>query len=747
MDLRSVLNTSDNGDRGPPKAPPTPQQQHQTRPSQSPAQYGYHEYGQPPPHPSPGKPVGQDYPLHVQQQPTTAYPPSPYQNSGPQYAARPSQPHHPHHAGSIHDARSPGGMPAPAQSPYRPMPTQSNAPVGSSGYPFPSTHGSQETASPSQRHHYPPGHYAQQHQGQEPYPHREAVHSSGVYLQQHQVPQTPPISTVTGPSQQYIHQRSQSAQSTPTPTSAHSQQHFGQSHTRGSPVQATRSSVEHRHPSQPPTPLGPPQLTGSRPQPGPPTNFAQPPSPYQHRMASIGNGQQPQSPASVNAPLRRISGPGHQESPAADSHRRSKSFHSREHSLSVSPRTRVASIASISDRILASPVDNEKKSISATQNLTADADHAATPAKRKLDDRNLSPKELEHRETRPPPGELNGGYSGTAELVSSPSVPKRKHRRRSQPPIWAQSAATLGDKMPLSANFVLQKRAHSHLNGKRDSGSKGDRQSRHASPEAARMSMSTASKSAPPTAEPGPQDILGPWEATITGVKPSEEMSKTVADFIFIHVVNNPDIKEIMSRGIQFEIEAKLGTLIDKDTNYRVDRLLDTECILHDNGRVAFKSSMTEAHHKAFNDFLNHVVIQTDPRAPNRRVQVHYKHRKEIDRYFELTPELQNRLPGCVRSRLGSRARNVKARVTYDQKTGEVLNKIVKARVADIDIHMPANPMDCRLSINLEMNWDGPSQELEQLGPIQNDKSSDRQKDRLSYTQGHYQIDLTQALE
>lgn len=124
---------------------------------------------------------------------------------------------------------------------------------------------------------------------------------------------------------------------------------------------------------------------------------------------------------------------------------------------------------------------------------------------------------------------------------------------------------------------------------------------------------------------------------------------------------------------------------------------------------------------------------------------MHYKHRREVDRYFELPPDLQNRLPGCVRSRLGSRVRNAKARVTYDQKTGQVLNKIIKARVADIDIHMPNSPMDCRLSINLEMNWDGPVEELERLGPTQNDKSSERQKDRLSYTQGHYQIDLTQV--
>ncbi|KAG6128956.1 hypothetical protein E4U22_002290, partial [Claviceps purpurea] len=163
---------------------------------------------------------------------------------------------------------------------------------------------------------------------------------------------------------------------------------------------------------------------------------------------------------------------------------------------------------------------------------------------------------------------------------------------------------------------------------------------------------------------------------------------------------------------------------------------------------IATRANMLQAHHKMFNDFLNDAVIKTDPRAPNGacRVQVHYKHRREVDRYFELTQELQNRLPGCIRSRVGSRARTVKARVTYDQKTGEVLNKIVKARVADIDIHMPTNPMDCRISINLEMNWDGPVQELEDLEVAQNDKSSNRQKDRLSYTQGHYQIDLTQVL-
>lgn len=141
------------------------------------------------------------------------------------------------------------------------------------------------------------------------------------------------------------------------------------------------------------------------------------------------------------------------------------------------------------------------------------------------------------------------------------------------------------------------------------------------------------------------------------------------------------------------------------------------------------------------------MVIQTDPRSGNGRVQVQYAHRREIDRFIELPPELQARIPGCMRSRLGSRARSVRVRLTYDQKTKEVLGKIIKARVADIDLHLPSCPMDCRLSVNLEMDWDGPAQELEQLAASQTDRQPDRNKDRLSYTHGPYQIDLTQVTQ
>lgn len=153
-----------------------------------------------------------------------------------------------------------------------------------------------------------------------------------------------------------------------------------------------------------------------------------------------------------------------------------------------------------------------------------------------------------------------------------------------------------------------------------------------------------------------------------------------------------------------------------------------------------------QENHKGFNEFLNDIVVHAHPkRSGGSRVPVEYKHRREIDRFYDLTPEMQNRLPACMRQRFTNNKRP-RVRVTHDQQSKELLGKIVKARVADIDLHMPKSVMDCRLSINLEMAWEGPVEELESLGQGV-ERQPDRNKDRLSYSQGHYQVDLTQVTQ
>ncbi|RDA83379.1 hypothetical protein CP532_4725 [Ophiocordyceps camponoti-leonardi (nom. inval.)] len=722
MDLRSVLNTADNGD---PPSPPSPQHHHRHQQQQQQQKQQQQQQQQQQQHqrlsqsPAAGRPYYREYPHpHPQQHAPGSF--ATQSGGHSQYPSRPApqiqtQPLQP----SFHDGRSPMS----AQSPYRPTTTPGAA------FPFSPAQSAADIKSPSQRHQYPPGPY--QHQISLPQqPRRRDGPPVFTQLQQQQQQQQ---------QQQLIHQHQRSlsahssaSASTSTPASAHPSAPPPPpppSHPHGSsPVTASPDFARQHHPSIVPTWPS----TGS---------FVRPPSPQPQRTAQ----QQSTTPDQFLPTGQRVSSAhAPHDSPVSDAPSgRPLSRPEREHSVSVSPHTRVASLSSNPP----SELDRRPNRIAMT------ADGAVTPAKRKLQDRSMSPHELEHH--RMPPAEANGGRKS-----ASPALAPRKRRvYGAQQPIWAQNARTLAHKALNQGHFVLQKRVHSQMNGSKAEASaappvaaRAERPTIAPSPETPRAqpaptAAAAAAAAAPPPPAPAVEPgLLGPWEASITGVKPYEEISKTVADFIFIHVVNHPDFQEIASRGIQFEIEAKLGTLIDKDTNCRVDRLLDTESVLHDTGRIAFRSSMTEAHHKAFNDFLNQVVIQTDPRAPggNSRVQVLYKHRREVDRFFDLPVDQQGHVPGCMRPRAGTaRGRNVRVRVTYDQKTREVLNKIIKARVADLDLHMPTCPMDCRLSINLEMAWDGATEELEQSGA----GNADRNKDRLSYTQGHYQIDLTQVTQ
>ena len=285
--------------------------------------------------------------------------------------------------------------------------------------------------------------------------------------------------------------------------------------------------------------------------------------------------------------------------------------------MSVSPQTRVPSLPSNADRssfsreapevIAAVPQQPQQQqsqlprpSLAQSQPTTALTmanDGTTTPLKRKLEDRDLSLKELELNVPRPPPGAVNGRtpsdrdeamtQDGDVRMAQTSEVVRRKSKRYSQRPLWARDCSILGDNLPKKDNFVLRKRAPPapQSNG---SVSAKPRGSIHPSPQASRAQVP------PPPPEPTTDDMLGPWEPSIVNVKPLEELAKSISDFLFVQVMCHPDRGEIANRGIQFEIEAKLGVLIDKDTNTRVHRGVDSECILTDSGRTAFKNGLSE---------------------------------------------------------------------------------------------------------------------------------------------------------
>lgn len=610
MDLRGILNDNAPAATTPSKPPPPPPMMPST-PVQTNPRQPFRDYSQT--HPSPGRHMSMDYSL--QQAPPGAYasPPA-YPSAGP-YPTRPAQPP-PLQQISPHDLRSPSitsGGPGP--SPYRQTPTSSLS-ASSGAYPFPPQHPS--TTSPVQQQRYPPqGPYHRDSFPQPSMPGGMTGPPGGVsYMQAGpQVPQTPPVVTPGGHG--YPHQRSQSTHSTSTPTSAHSQHaQYGAPFLQGSPV-AAHHSLPHmeppsRHSSQPPTPVAAPLNRSAQ-----TMSFGQPPSPYQQRLPTATT-YPPHPPSQTSPPQPHPpSLPRHSSSTTAaydpvahEAHRRSQSRGDRDRSLSVSPKTRVPSLPGSASRPGTSVSDHDPRRVSTHPSLTMPSamDHererAVTPAKRKLEDRELRPDELEKREVRPPPFENTNGRSAQIDVAplsqshaNAFRKPLKKRTKYSNPPVWG---LPLQGRRPTHANITIYRppqHAAQAVNGTPDGPS-----SRHTSPEERRAIPAPHTAAAAPPPQPAvPEPVppvdaqIPPWEPSITGVMPRDAMSKVVADFLFQYVVLHPAMGEMQSRKVQFEIEAKLGTLIDKSTGQRISLPCISECVLNDQGSwLGFRSSMSE---------------------------------------------------------------------------------------------------------------------------------------------------------
>ncbi|KAG1454407.1 hypothetical protein G6F56_007328 [Rhizopus delemar] len=121
--------------------------------------------------------------------------------------------------------------------------------------------------------------------------------------------------------------------------------------------------------------------------------------------------------------------------------------------------------------------------------------------------------------------------------------------------------------------------------------------------------------------------------------------------------------------------------------------------------------------HRHFNKLLNEMVNKTQAKDyKGERIQ--YKHTNEIDRFYSI-PDTYT-----------------KWRVTTDSTGKIVPNGIVeKERIADLNIHSPNQPLDFRISVNVEHPRPVPK----------GDYSYERAKDRISYKHGGISFDLTQV--
>ncbi|CUS09823.1 unnamed protein product [Tuber aestivum] len=351
---------------------------------------------------------------------------------------------------------------------------------------------------------------------------------------------------------------------------------------------------------------------------------------------------------------------------------------------------------------------------------------------------------------------VEGGNSGSP----GSSGPPKKRARRDETPIWARKASRSSSSSPVLPNRRQPSSANQHQ----------PPQQQQPPPLPPPPPPPQQHQRPPPASGSTPRCVpcFGAWEPSICNTEPYEELTREVANFLFSQVVcqNDPALAPSGGDGpvVMIEIEAKIGHLIDKEQGERLKLPVVTETVLNvdePGWKIQFKSSMTEAQHKRLNLFLNrqfheskgppppgmppspsseHPNENSRPPTGPQRIPMDYVHTRERDTFFELPPDKFQALPNILRSHMRHKP---KVRVTFDQ-TGKVINKIIKTRIADLNVYSPKTVFDWRVSANIEMPYPG---DIDGLQPSSDRGGGDRNKDRLSYRHLAYQIDLTQVTD
>ncbi|KAJ5935279.1 hypothetical protein N7466_004826 [Penicillium verhagenii] len=548
--------------------------------------------------------------------------------------------------------------------------------------------------------------------------------------------------------------------------------------TRDSPPSVPQPHPSHQfspsaHHSLPGTPLGPPPAFISR------------QSPSSARPQSSDHDS-PRNPLSSSQALQDVQARDHSQ----------LSSPSRQRQFSPNTRPNESTPSFQPTGVKQEPLETASPESSRQNSITANSDSAGAGPRRPSEDRwNESPTALFH--SRPGSDSRASPIATThAQMNSSPTasrsgsqfkmeidhessqLPKPKRRRYNEPPIYAQRSARTKGRCPVIPNpqppipkharqlheeRQLSRRASSATGPAITAVTPTSARTPVAAPTSTNGPPTPAVPLAPPapvatsapssnnTSRTKPVGILGPWEPSITGLIPYEEVTKLLCDFLFQHVVMRNDVgagsagSAAAGQGTIIEIEGKLGHVMDMDRGERLNLPILTETVVNRDiprFRTSFESSMTVEQHRAMNNYLNEQVKASMGGPNSPRVPISYAHKKERDTFYEVSPA---DLPPVIRQNLNPRHKP-KVRVTTDQRTGEVLAKIVKCRVADIDVCSPRTTVDWRVSVNLEMEYEGDHRNLP-LVDMSKGGRGERNKDRMSYRHLAYQVDLTQVAQ
>lgn len=348
-------------------------------------------------------------------------------------------------------------------------------------------------------------------------------------------------------------QRPPSSHSASTPTSGHTQT---PTFFRDSPQQShaqIRGSYgpnsNHQYQSQPGTPLGPPTTLGRQ-----------------------GSALRRESPGSIDHKRSNSGGSHGQQQPAFQSPTNMLRNPSIPSPISYEPKAN----SSIHDMLIPHAWSSPQQTMSMSQDRERSISVSPkTPAKRKTGDSRVDQGNLEEQHS-----------TKRLKLSVDGMLSKPWKQFRGKVPIFAQSARQAGRGGPSN---------------------NGRRKAIRTSPSAPSQQPQNAALLPPVKQEtnghgmasmdgirsaPGPTELLGSWEPTITNIIPSEELTRAIMDQLIARFRSMTD--EILD---MVEIEAKIGLLEDKAVGGRVRIPVETECIVNRNSpnlQTRFVSSMTE---------------------------------------------------------------------------------------------------------------------------------------------------------
>jgi len=328
--------------------------------------------------------------------------------------------------------------------------------------------------------------------------------------------------------------------------------------------------------------------------------------------------------------------------------------------------------------------------------------------------------------------------SSTSETSQQPAPKRRRHET---PPIWAVRFDRSKEKVYDGPRIEITPHQHQQLSLQttQRSVTPADIKSEQRNESKVNGHSSTPPR---PQSRAWQQETPPGWEPNFDNMIPYNDVVMEVADRIYDNIVECPwELPE----GSTWEIEAKLGHIIDKKTGERLYLPVRSETIL-DQGwaseNIRFDSKMSMAQHKALNVYLNHET----GKSQQRREKIQYQHMVQVDKFYEVPAAMLERLPEFLQK---CRARKPhvrpRVRISTDAKTGAVRESIIKFRIEDLEVYCPrrADQCDYRVSISLEWRYPWPTEHL--LEVREDGAELNRRKDRMSYAHQAMRLDLTQV--